>query len=130
MFEVRFDGKMFSGDDFLRLQIHPGINIKPGWILEELAQTTKQAAFALVIKAFVENLDELGRPDRQPDRAVGIARKIPGESMEPAEVGYENGLSQSAQRISAVEEIVLFNHLPGSQMAQRHFHEHDRLLAF
>ena len=126
---MRGDRKIFRSDYRARIQLDARINIKPGRIFEELPQAPEHPAFVVIIKTFVEYFRQLRRAQRQADWPICIAREICGQTMEAAEVGHQHRLAQGAEGIGALKKILLLDHFPSRQVAQRHFHQHYRRLA-
>ena len=67
-------------------QIEVGIDVKPGRVLEKLAQAAQHSPFVFVVKARVEYLRQLGCAHRQPNGPLGVAGQVGGEPVEAAEV--------------------------------------------
>jgi len=74
MFQTRLDRKCFRRNDIAGFRIQARINVEPRGVLEKMAQPAEQAAFALVIKAFIEYFSQFGCPERQAKRTICIAR--------------------------------------------------------
>src|SRR5208337_2501373 len=76
MAQVRGYGIGIGGDHLARFKVETGIHVKPGGILEKLAQTAQETAFALVVEAFVHDFFELGSAQGEAQRLIGVAGEI------------------------------------------------------